>query len=51
MPARRNRFNIRELTMLQKIACSRDCTDVVREAMSIFGGHGVMEDFSAPARL
>ena len=28
-----------------------DCTDVLRGAMSIFGGHGVMEDFSALPRL
>ncbi len=49
--SRRNRFNIRELIMLQKIAASWDCTDVIREAMSIFGGHGVMEDFSALPRL
>jgi hypothetical protein len=49
--ARRNRFNIRELIMLQKIAASWDCTDVIREAMSIFGGHGVMEDFSSLPRL
>ena len=51
MPARRNRFNIREMIMLQKIAASWDCTDVIREAMSIFGGHGVMEDFSSLPRL
>ena len=49
--ARRHRFNIRELIMLQKIAASWDCTDVIREAMSIFGGHGVMEDFSSLPRL
>ena len=51
MPARRNRFNVRELIMLQKIAASWDCTDVIREAMSLFGGHGVMEDFSSLPRL
>ena len=49
--ARKNRFNIRELIMLQKMAASWDCTDVLREAMSIFGGHGVMEDFSSLPRL
>jgi len=51
LPARRRRFNIRELIMLQKIAASWDCTDVIREAMSLFGGHGVMEDFSCLPRL
>ncbi|WDP91407.1 MAG: acyl-CoA dehydrogenase family protein [Desulfobacter sp.] len=45
------RFNIRELVMLQKITASWDCTDVIRSAMSIFGGHGVMEDFSSLPRL
>jgi alkylation response protein AidB-like acyl-CoA dehydrogenase len=48
---RKNRFNIRELIMLQKMTASWDCTDVIREAMSIFGGHGVMEDFSSLPRL
>lgn len=48
---RKNRFNIRELIMLQKMAAAWDCTDVIREAMSIFGGHGVMEDFSSLPRL
>ncbi len=49
--ARRKRFDIRELIMLQKMATAWDCTDVIREAMSIFGGHGVMEDFSSLPRL
>ncbi|HOD27648.1 MAG TPA: acyl-CoA dehydrogenase family protein [Syntrophales bacterium] len=47
----RKRFVIRELIMLQKLAASWDCTDVIRAAMSIFGGHGVMEDFSCLPRL
>lgn len=41
----------RELVMLQKLVASEDSTDVLREAMSIFGGHGVMEDFSSLPRL
>jgi alkylation response protein AidB-like acyl-CoA dehydrogenase len=49
--ARKKRFDIRELIMLQKMAASWDSTDVIREAMSIFGGHGVMEDFSSLPRL
>ena len=48
---RRKRFEIRELIMLQKIAASYDATDVLRLAMSVFGGHGVMEDFSSLPRL
>jgi putative acyl-CoA dehydrogenase len=47
----RQRFDIRELIMLQKIAASWDAVDVLRTAMSIFGGHGVMEDFSCLPRL
>jgi hypothetical protein len=49
--SRRKHFDVRELIMLQKIAASWDCTDVIREAMSIFGGHGVMEDFSSLPRI
>jgi hypothetical protein len=48
---RRRRFDVRELVMLQKIAVSRDAVDQLRLAMSIFGGHGVMEDFSCLPRL
>lgn len=48
---KRKRFAVRELIMLQKIATSWDCTDVIRAAMSVFGGHGVMEDFSSLPRL
>ncbi len=46
---KRQRFNIRELIMLQKMATSFDAPDILRLAMSLFGGHGVMEDFSALA--
>jgi len=48
---RKKRFEIRELIMLQKITASWDSTDVIRTAMSLFGGHGVMEDFSSLPRL
>lgn len=48
---KKNRFAVRELIMLQKIAASWDCTDVIRSAMSVLGGHGVMEDFSSLPRL
>lgn len=51
LAARQKRFNVRELIMLQKITASWDCVDVVRQAMSVFGGHGVMEDFSSLPRL
>ncbi|MCJ8501358.1 acyl-CoA dehydrogenase family protein [Desulfatitalea alkaliphila] len=48
---KQRRFNIRELIMLQKMATSFDAPDALRLAMSLFGGHGVMEDFSALPRL
>ena len=48
---RRRRFRVRELVMLQKITASWDAQDVIRSAMSVFGGHGVMEDFSCLPRL
>jgi len=48
---KKNRFNIRELIMLQKISATWDNMDLARMAMSIFGGHGVMEDFSSLPRL
>lgn len=45
------RFNIRELIMMQKITAAWDSTDIIRKAMSVLGGHGVMEDFSSLPRL
>jgi alkylation response protein AidB-like acyl-CoA dehydrogenase len=45
------RFAVRELIMLQKITAARDSTEVLHEAMAVFGGHGVMEDFSSLPRL
>ncbi len=37
--------------MLQKITTAKDAPNVIRKAISIFGGHGVMEDFSDLPRL
>ncbi len=48
---RQKRFEVRELIMLQKITASWDAVDQLRLAISIFGGHGVMEDFSSLPRL
>jgi alkylation response protein AidB-like acyl-CoA dehydrogenase len=48
---KKRRFEARELVMLQKITAAYDATDVIRVAMSVMGGHGVMEDFSALPRL
>ena len=49
--ARKRQFEIRELIMLQKVFSSSDCVDLLRTAMSVFGGHGVIEDFSSLPRL
>ena len=49
--ARRRKLRIRMLIMLQKIVTMRDAIDSLRLAMSLFGGHGVMECFSALPRL
>ena len=48
---RKQQFVIRELIMLQKLVTSADSVDLLRSAMSAFGGHGVIEDFSALPRL
>ncbi len=48
---RKKRFAIRELIMLQKITGAWDATEVLRSAMSVYGGHGVMEDFTSAPRL
>ncbi|HOB28427.1 MAG: acyl-CoA dehydrogenase family protein [Dethiobacteria bacterium] len=45
------RFDLRELILLQKIFTSFEAADTVRKAISIFGGHGVIEDFSSLPRL
>ncbi|MHB8872982.1 MAG: acyl-CoA dehydrogenase family protein [Myxococcaceae bacterium] len=49
--SKQGQFDARELIMLQKFTSAEDCTDVIRKAMSIFGGHGVIEDFSCLPRL
>jgi alkylation response protein AidB-like acyl-CoA dehydrogenase len=49
--ARRRVLEARELVMLQKFVASEDSTSAIREAMGIFGGHGVIEDFSSLPRL
>ena len=48
---RKQRFDARELIMLQKIITSSDSIETLRSAMSVFGGHGVIEDFSSLPRL
>ncbi|WP_347489572.1 acyl-CoA dehydrogenase family protein [Desulfoscipio sp. XC116] len=47
----KQRFILRELILMQKITASCEAVDVLRKAMSVFGGHGVMEEFSSLPRL
>ena len=48
---RRRRFDLRELIILQKLVTAYQAVDAIRLAMSVFGGHGVIEDFSCLPRL
>ncbi|MFS0779199.1 acyl-CoA dehydrogenase family protein [Neobacillus sp. 3P2-tot-E-2] len=48
---RKQLFNLRELVLLQKICATNEGADVLREAISVFAGHGVMEEFSALPRI
>lgn len=47
----KQRFNLRELILLQKVTTSYEAVDVIRNAISLFGGHGVIEDFTSLPRL
>lgn len=48
---RKQQFNFRELVLLQKICATNEGAEVLRDAISLFAGHGVMEEFSALPRL
>lgn len=45
------RFLVRELVLLAKMYTSKISTEVIHDAMAVFGGHGVMEDFTVLPRL
>ncbi len=45
------RFLVRELVLFAKIYNSKVATQVIHDCMSVFGGHGVMEDFTVLPRL
>ncbi len=49
--SRRAGFDLRLMIMLQKITTAADSVDALHLAISIFGGHGAIEDFSALPRL
>lgn len=48
---RKLHFNLRELIIIQKFVLAHETTDVLRKGISLFGGHGVIEDFSSLPRL
>jgi len=48
---RKRRFRLRELVMLQKIVVADECPKMIRKAISLFGGHGIMEDFLSLPRF
>jgi len=47
----RKRFLLRELIIIQKLVTAYDAVDMLRKGISIYGGHGVIEDFCALARI
>lgn len=48
---RKRRFRLRELIMLQKLVITYEAPEMMRLAISFFGGHGIMEDFSCLPRF
>jgi alkylation response protein AidB-like acyl-CoA dehydrogenase len=50
-PSDQQRFDIRVLILIQKIFASKEASEVLKTAISIFGGHGAIEDFSSIPRL
>jgi alkylation response protein AidB-like acyl-CoA dehydrogenase len=48
---RRRRFLLRELVIMQKLVTASDAVDALRKGISIFGGHGVIEDFCSLPRI
>ncbi|NVM01422.1 MAG: acyl-CoA dehydrogenase family protein, partial [Candidatus Helarchaeota archaeon] len=48
---RRRRYRLRELIMLQKIVVAFEAPEMIRLAISFFGGHGIMEDFLSLPRF
>ena len=48
---RRKRFLLRELIIIQKLITAYDAVDSLRKGISVFGGHGVIEDFCSLARI
>ncbi|WP_223589732.1 acyl-CoA dehydrogenase family protein [Neobacillus bataviensis] len=48
---RKQLFNLRELILLQKICATNEGAEILRDTISMFAGHGVMEEFSSLPRI
>lgn len=48
---KKRQFELRELILLQKVTTAKEAAEGVRLGLSMFGGHGVIEDFSSLPRL
>ncbi|GAX91912.1 acyl-CoA dehydrogenase family protein [Effusibacillus lacus] len=48
---RKQLFNLRELILLQKIGTTKEAIEVLKNAISMYAGHGVMEEFSSLPRI
>lgn len=48
---RKRRYRLRELILLEKISVADEAPEMTRRAISFFGGHGIMEDFSTLPRF
>ena len=51
LETKRRRFQLRELIIIQKLVSAYDAVDALRKGISIFGGHGVIEDFCSLPRI
>ncbi|MBA4496026.1 acyl-CoA dehydrogenase family protein [Paenactinomyces guangxiensis] len=44
-------FMLRILILMQKVTAAKEAVDVLRQAISLFGGNGAIEDFSSLPRI
>ena len=51
LATKKSQFKLRELILLQKVKAAEDTVDTIRTSISLFGGNGVIEDFSSIPRL
>src|SRR5690625_7719873 len=51
LATKKSQFKLRELILFQKVKAAEDTVDTIRPSISLFGGNGVIEDFSSIPRL